>query len=40
MKHLWANEELIGHFTLSPAELKLLAKKQMRKSWEKLVGPN
>jgi hypothetical protein len=27
MKHLWANEELIGHFTLSPAELKLLANK-------------
>ena len=27
MKHLWANEELIGNFTLSPAELTLLANK-------------
>jgi len=27
MKHLWANEELIGNFTLSTAELKLLANK-------------
>lgn len=27
MKHLWAHEELIGNFTLSKAELKLLVNK-------------